>query len=115
MSLLDDGRDSITLYPEIVSTDVLGNPGKRVPDLANPVTVTGRVQPVIATETDSNGQQVTTRYRFVTRTFLAGAFARANWGGRDWDVVAEPARRNGSDTTRHTTVILQARSPEAVN
>lgn len=115
MSLLDDGRDTVTLYPEIVSVDVLGNPGKRVPDLANPVEVTGRVQPVLQTETDANGQQVQTRYRFITRTFLAGAFARANWDGRDWDVVAEPARRNGSDTTRHTTVIFQARAPEAVS
>ena len=115
MSLLDDGRDTVTLYPEIVSTDVLGNPGKRVPDLDNPVTVTGRVQPVSFTETDLNGQQVTTRYRFITRTFLAGAFARATWDGRSWDVIAEPARRNGSDTTRHSTVILQARAPEAVS
>jgi len=115
MSLLDDGRDTVTLYPEKIVTDVLDNPGKRVPDLDNPVVLTGRVQPVSFFETDANGQQVTTRYRFITRSFPAGAWARVTWDGRDFDVVAETARRNGSDVTRHSTILLQARKPEAVS
>lgn len=115
MSLLDDGRDVVTLYPEKVVTDVLGNPGKRVPDMDNPVELTGRVQPVSFTETDANGQQVQSRWRFITRSFPAGAWALVTWDGRDFDVVAEVARRNGSDTTQHVTVILQARKPEAVS
>jgi hypothetical protein len=115
MSLLDDGRDTVTLYPEKVVNDVLDNPGKRVPDLDNPVTLTGRMQPVSFSETDANGQQVQSRWRFVTRSFPAGAWAKVTWNGRDFDVVAEAARRNGSDVTKHVTVILQARKPEVVS
>ena len=115
MSLLDDGRDTVVLYPEIDSTDVLGNPGKRIPDMDSGVTLSGRVQPISATESESDGQQVVTRYRFIARSFPAGAWSRALWDGRYWDVEGEPFRRNGSDATRHSTIFLRARQPEAVS
>lgn len=115
MSLLDDGPDTVTVYPEKIVTDSLGNEGKRVPDLDNPFVLEGvRVQPTSSIELLQDGQRVVTNYSFRVREFPAGAFAKATWDGRDWDVVAEPARRNGSSTTRHVTVSLKARKAKAV-
>lgn len=114
MSLLDQARDTITLYPETDLTDDLGNP-TRGPDLEAGVECVGRVQPVSSLETISDGQNVSTSYRFITREFPAGAFARALWDGRYWDIEGEPARRNGSDTTKHATILMRARTPEATH
>lgn len=117
MSLLDRGRDTITLFPEKDGTDELGN-ARRVPDFDAGVTVTGRVQPMTSSEPASEGQVLLTQYRFITRDFPAGAYAVAEYpvgSGRRWDVIGQPARRNGSERTRHATVTLQAHTPEAVS
>jgi hypothetical protein len=112
VSLLD-GPDVLTLYPEVRATDGDGNPVRR-PDLAHPVTVTGRMQPAGSGEDATDGQAVTTAYRFTCRAFPAGAWARAEWGGRRWDVDGEPVRRAGSPRTAHVTVALSARAPEGI-
>lgn len=113
MSLLDDNRNTLTVYPEKVGEDVLGNPGKRVPDLEHGVTVGGRVQPNSSTELSANGQQVITRKVFRCRTFPAGAFGKATIDGdpRMWDIDANPAFHDGSETTRHYTVSLLTSEP----
>lgn len=112
MSLLDNPRDVIALYPEVEATDDLGNV-IRVPS-DTPVMVGGRCQPVSSEESAAAGQSVATVYRFITRAFLAGAFARATWRDRDWDVLGEPMRHNGSEATRHVTVLLRARTAEPI-
>lgn len=115
MSLLDDRRESIVLIPEIDGTDDLGNL-KRVPD-PNPAqkkTIYGRFQMSSSTEPSVDGQVVVTTSVFITRSFPAGAWAVIQFGGRDWDVEGEIIRSNGSDATRHDTVTLKARGPEAV-
>lgn len=109
MSLLDDSRDTIKVYREIDGTDSLDNPIK-VPDLANPVTVYGRVQPSSSGETDD--QNSSTFYTFRGRKFPGGTIARVDWvnhGGWPFDVEGEPLRTNGSDRTRHVVVSLKAR------
>lgn len=113
MSLLDDNRNSVTVYPEKVQTDVVGNPGGRVPDLESGVVIGGRVQPNGSTELSANGQQLITRKFFRCRTFPAGAFGKAKIDGdpRMWDIDAEPAFHDGSDTTRHYTVSLLTSEP----
>lgn len=112
MSLLDDGPDLLQVWPEVDGTDSDGNP-VRVP-AATPLTVRGRVQPVSAEESAAAGQALRTVYRFVGRSFPAGAYARVQWDGRDWDVLGEPMRSNGSARTRHVKVLLSARGPEAL-
>jgi hypothetical protein len=108
-----DGPHTITLYPEADTTDDDGNP-VRAADLNNPTTVVGRLVPAGTSEDDTDGQAVTTSYRFLCRSFPAGAWARVEAFGREWDVSGEPVRRAGSPATVHVTVLLRARGPEAV-
>lgn len=123
MSLLDDPRDTVIVKPEIVAEDSQGNPGMRVPD-PDPdhwLELHGRVQPSSSTEDTRDGQRVGTFYRFITRDFVAGAFAEAvvtspsrGWVNRAFDVDGEPIVHDGSDTTFHYTVGLKARTAKAV-
>lgn len=110
MSLLYDAPDEVLVYVEEDGADGDGNPIK-VP-VAYPAKVRGRVQPDYSLESNFNGQEVATVYRLVCRTFPAGAYAKVEWGGRTWDVLGEPMRRNGSSGIAHVTVILRARRPE---
>jgi hypothetical protein len=122
MSLLDDTRDTVIVKPEIAGTDDLDNP-VRVPDPDpdNWLTLHGRVQPSSSTEDVRDGQRVGTFFRFLTRDFIAGAFAEAmvtspsrGWVDRTFDVDGEPLPHDGSDTTQHYTVTLKARTAKAV-
>lgn len=110
MSLLSEAPDELLVYVEEAGTDGDGNPVK-VP-AAYPIKVRGRMQPQYSTETGFSGQEVGTVYRFMCRTFPAGAYAKTEWGGRTWDVHGEPMRRSGSSAVAHVTVLLRARRPE---
>ncbi|SDI41056.1 Phage head-tail joining protein [Sinosporangium album] len=107
MSLLDDGPDEVLIYPETTTTDDRGNE-VRGPS-AVPVALRCRVQPVTSDEAAVAGQQVATTYRLITRSAPLGAWARVVWDGREWDVVGEPQKSNGSPRTRHITALLRAR------
>lgn len=114
MSLLDGGPDELLIYPEVVTFDERGNE-VRVPS-ATPVTVRGRVQPVqgsgfgaLSPELVVPGQQIHTTYQFITRQAPLGPWALVVWDGREWDVVGEPQKSNGSPRTRHIKALLQAR------
>lgn len=107
MSLLDHGTETLLVWPETVTTDGDGNP-VRVP-AEEPVTVTGRVNPVSSDDAIVAGQQVTTTYRVITRDAPLGPWARVRWRGRDWDVVGEPQWFRGSPRTRHVVAYLRAR------
>lgn len=110
MSLLDGNRDTVLIWPEIEVTDSFGTP-KRVP-APEPRMVGGRVQPVSMADMPDN--QTATLYRFITRELPGGTWARVEWAGREWDVVGEPRRSNGSQRTRHVSIMLRARTPEGV-
>lgn len=111
MSLLD-GPDTLRVFTEVAGTDDDGNP-VRVP-AASPVVVWGRVQPISAAESAAAERPLSTVYKFTGRDFPGGAYARVEWDGRAWDVLGEPMRRNGSPATRHVSVLLAARSPQAL-
>ncbi len=113
MSLLDDTRHGIELYPDVVKPDVLGNPGKREPDFDTPVPLWGRIQGNSSTELSNNGQQLLTYKTFRTRTFPAGAFSqlRINGDVRLWDIIGEPIYHDGSETTKHYTVSMVTSEP----
>lgn len=112
MSLLDGGPDEVQVYVEVDSVDDDNNPVKIPSD--TPIPVRGQLQPSTAEESAALGQEFTTLYRFMSRTFPGGTFARVTARGRDWDVVGEPKRRGSSPATRHVTVWLSARGPEVL-
>lgn len=108
MSLLDNGPDVLTVYPEVETTDAYGNV-VRVPSTV-PVTVRGRVQPASSDELTALGLVTETVVRFISRSFPGGPWARVEFDGREWDVVGEPRVHRGSPRTAHKTVYLKART-----
>ena len=108
MSLLDTGREVVLVYVEVETTDELGNK-IMTPDFDNPIAVNGRWQSSTAEETADLGQQEQTVYRFISRTFPAGAFGRVDFEGDEWDIIGAPRHRRGSSTTQHFTTYLKKR------
>ncbi|WP_035865969.1 hypothetical protein [Kitasatospora cheerisanensis] len=104
MSLLDGGPDTVTVYPAgPVQPD-----GTRGPEGA-PVVVQCRIQPSTSEEAAQLGYVDVTLYRLLARTLPAGPWSRVVWQGRDWTVVGEPKRHNGSARTRHDTAMIRRR------
>ncbi|GAA1160908.1 hypothetical protein F4556_005186 [Kitasatospora gansuensis] len=103
-SLLDRGPDTVTVYPAgPVKPD-----GTRGPEGA-PVTLKCRVQPSTSQEAAELGYLDNTLYRVLARSLPAGPWSRLTWAGRDWLVVGEPKRHNGSARTRHDTALIRRR------
>lgn len=111
MSLLDSGTEQVLLYPTEVVIDGHDNEMRRPAEV--PVTVWCSVQPIASTELTVAGQQVITEYRARPnrdQVVPVGPWAKVAWDGRDWDVVAEPARRNSSEATAHMAFRIRART-----
>lgn len=108
MSLLDGGPDAVEVFIEAEVTNEYGDKVMRPID--TPIVVRGRVQPSTAEESELLGQSLGTTYRFLSRTFPAGAFGQVSWDGKDWDIIGSPRFHNGSARTRHYTTYIRARS-----
>lgn len=108
MSLLDQPTDTVTVVPQMVANDAYGTPVAGTPAAA--VKVRCRVQPLVTL--DQTGQATYAQYRIVARSFPRGPFSKVTWNGRDWEIVGEPQRHNGSPRTAHVSVDIKALSPE---
>lgn len=113
MSLLTDGRHGAIVYPDVVTQDVLGNPGKRAPDMDAGVPIVGRLQGNVSTELSANGQQLVTRKTFRCVDFPSGAFSKMRVDGdpRLWDLAGDPILHDDSPLTRHYTVAMVTAEP----
>lgn len=110
MSLLDRGAETLDVYPEVTTTDDLGN--VIVGPAETPVRITASVQPVTSDELAAAGQDLVTTYRLIARTAPVGAWARIRWvnaGGSWWDVIGKPRRYGMSPRTAHIDAILRER------
>ena len=109
MSLLDNGPQEVTVYPEAVDPveDDYGN--EIVEPSETGVVVRGRWQASTAEEAADLGQQQDTVYRFISRTFPAGPYGRVTFEGDDWDILGAPRHRRGSPQTQHFTTYLKRR------
>lgn len=106
---LIDGPDVVDVYVEELGTDGDGNRVRKPSTV--PVPVSGQMQPLSAAEAQAMGQEWSTTYRFLCRSFPGGAFARVEWGGRSWDVQGEPQPYGGTGAAANVSVILRARDP----
>jgi hypothetical protein len=106
VSLLDRGREVITVYPEVTWTDEDGN----VINKPSPVGVVTRatIQPITTDTDDADATgNVTgpTRYRLrLPRSFSGGLLGRhsaVDWNGDRWSVIGDPQIHNGSRHTAH--------------
>ena len=110
MSLLDRGEQTLDVYPEVTSTDDLGNPV--VGPAEEPIRITASVQPVTSDELSAVGQDLVTTYRLIARTAPVGAWARVRWVNADgtwWDVIGRPRRYGMSRRTAHIDAVLRER------
>lgn len=110
MSLLDEPRDTLVVFPEETYTDSRGD--ERVRPAATGVSVTGWMQPMstlrLFPSLDSTQQQrVYATWRFFARDAPLGVWARAEWQGRSLTVRSGPEVRQYSAATGHVTALLQ--------
>lgn len=115
MSLLDRGEQTLDVYPEVTTTDDLGN--VIVGPASEPVRIAASVQPVTSEELSAAGQDLLTTYRLIARTAPVGAWARVRWvddGGTWWDVVGRPRKYGMSPRTAHIDAILRERKDPPV-
>lgn len=120
VSLLDEGRDTVTIYPMIQTAGPDGEKVWRAAPDDQGVPILASVQPIGNDKPDelaAGGQQVETVYRVRpnrSETVPIGPWAGVEWAGRRWDVVGDPAQHNGSDTTAHTAFRIRARKASGV-
>lgn len=109
MSLLDRGTTVLDIYPEVTSTDDLGN--TIVGPAEEPIRVRLAMQPVTAEELSALGQDLFTTYRVIGRTAPLGAWVRVRRvsDGTWWDVVGRPRQYTMSRRTAHVDAILSER------
>lgn len=115
MSLLDRGEETLDIYPEITTTDDLGNVVVAPAD--TPERISAAVQPVTSDELSAVGQDLVTTYRVIARTAPLGPWARLRWvsdGGTWWDVIGRPRRYGMSSRTAHIDALIRERKDPPV-
>ncbi|MEO6084433.1 MAG: hypothetical protein ABIQ18_15140 [Umezawaea sp.] len=115
MSLLDRGREVVTVYQEIVTTDRDGNTITKAG--THGVTTRASVQ-ILAqsgtssrrSEQDNEGFETESVYRLrLPRDFpfILGAQAKVDWQGKTWSVIGDARQFNGSPRTAHSDYIIR--------
>lgn len=111
MSLLDTANETVTVYPEEVTTDRDGNTVTR--PSATGIETRARVWPLgTPTEDQDGGFNTRSRYglRF-PRSFpvALGAQSQIEWNGKRYAVIGDPVVHNGSARTRHIQYQMERR------
>lgn len=117
MSLLDRGRETVTVYPEEVYTDPDGNILRR--PQATGITVSNATVQLLAqsgtsqrrAEQDNEGIETEEMYRLrLPRSYagpILGASGRVVWRGLSWEVIGKERRYNGSSRTSHIDYLIR--------
>ena len=115
MSLLETGRESVIVYPEVVVTDVDGNTITRASNTG--IEIRAAVQPMSNSgtsgrraEQDNEGFETEQNYRLrPARSFTQrlGAQSKVQWRGQWWSIVGDHTQYNGSNQTRHTDYVIR--------
>jgi hypothetical protein len=106
VTILHNGRETITVFPEEQTTDSRGNPVWRpssVGVVVHGVTMTQRASRDRGTDELRPGRQ----YHLLARDVPLGPWSRVEWNGRSLAVVDGPLRYTASPQTRHVSAILR--------
>lgn len=120
MSVLDEGRETVIIYPMVETTGPDGEKVWRAAPDDQGVPIMASVQPIGNDKSDElavSGQQAATVYRVRPNrdeVVPVGPWSGVGWDGRRWDVVGEPAVHNGSDATAHRAFRISARKAKGV-
>lgn len=110
MSLLNRGTETVTVYPEEVTTDSDGNPRTRASSVG--VVCRAAVQPINTvsgnSESQDGGFQTTGKYRLrlIGYPELLGAQSAIVWQGRRYAIDGEPKIYSGSRRTAHVEYVM---------
>lgn len=117
MSLLDVGRETVTVFHEEVFTSPDGNTMRRasttdVDVIDNCAVQIGAQSGTSArrAEQDNEGFETEIVFRFRpprSYTRIIGAQAQVEWDGKRFSIVGDAHTFNGSDNTRHTDYSLR--------
>lgn len=113
MSLLDHGTQTVTVFPEIITTTRDGNTVRKASEHGT-IVKRAVVQPIAApTDEQSSGAQLGTgKYRLrLPRSFTEslGAQSVIEWRGDRYSIVGDPIVYSGSARTRHTDYTIERR------
>jgi head-tail adaptor len=110
VSLLDAGREEVTVFPQVSTVDPSGNTVFK--PAVTGVVVLASVQPISSTEPSVAGQETVATYRVRVNRRQAvplGPWSKVLWDGRSWDLDGEPARYTGSAATEHVSFRIKSR------
>ncbi|MFD9813987.1 hypothetical protein [Streptomyces sp. NPDC059080] len=107
MSLLDAGRDEVTVYPAVPGDDGYGG---TLPTDGNPVQVRALVMPAGTDEDAGDGYLTGAVYRVSARSLPAGPWSRVEWAGSVWSVVGEVQRFGGSHRVAFDVATIRKRA-----
>lgn len=101
MSLLLSGRETVTVYPEVVGTDDDGNIVTKPSPTGT--ALKAAVQPLSSTETSERGFTGRQAYRMRLQASapILGAQAVVEWKGHRWSVEGDAVFYGGSPRTSH--------------
>jgi hypothetical protein len=109
VSILDRNPHLADVYPQVRSTDDLGNP-VWVP-AESPIRIRCAIQPSTSNEVSVTGQYVVDLYRLIAREAPLGPWAAVWWvdEGSWWDVQGAPRHYRMSGRTRHVDAMIRRR------
>jgi hypothetical protein len=106
VSLLNQGTDFVTVFPQIAGTDSDGN------TITAPSRVEVRVRAVLQPLSSTEGDEGFTskyRLRLIGYAELLGARSAVEWQGRRYAIDGEPRIYNGSRRTAHVEYVMVRR------
>ena len=107
MSLLNRGREVVTVYPEVATVDRDGNTVLKPSAVG--VVARATIQPMTSTEDTAVAGDLTVtkhRMRLVGYPDALGARSQVEWGGKRYSLFGDPRVFNGSSRTGHTDYVL---------
>lgn len=119
MSLLDDGPETVIVFPAEEHVDAYGQ--RVLVASATGVRIEhAQVQPIVPLqnraglsghirEDDLQGQSAPPRYRLIVRDAPLSASAQVSWRGERYDVIGAPAQCPNPPNLVHITAIIQRR------
>lgn len=114
MSLLDQGRDIVTVFPEVESEDSDGNILTRPSDTGFTTRAALQVQSTSGPSSSRDGNdggfltEETYRMRLPrTFPFILGAQSSVEWKGEYWALMGDAQIYNGSSRTAHVDYMIR--------
>jgi hypothetical protein len=107
--LLDRGRESMLIYPEVLVTNARGDMVRVPSETPVEVWVTSSAQR--QGDAEIAGQVSTKSMRCITRSAPVGSWARIVFRGEEWDLAVPPRFTPGlSRATRHVEFVIRSRN-----